>query len=165
MRLLSGHSVSESPPAGASNVKVRTPALFDLKEGKDSTIQIQEYLPGSIDLKHYMLKHCSASPTPVEREKAAQIGTGLANWLRSFHKWAASQEDEDYARLVSENTFGPYVKNLINFSWLSDRVETFPEVLRDCRDLLAEIQDGVAKEKDDEEARYQIIHGDFWTGK
>ncbi|KAH6663975.1 kinase-like domain-containing protein [Plectosphaerella plurivora] len=164
LRLLSGHSVSGSPPAGASNVNVRTPALFDLTEGDDSTIQVQEYLPGSIDLKQYMLKHCAASPTPVEREKSAQIGAALANWLRSFHKWAASQQDEDFARLVSKNTFGPYVKNLINFSWLSDRVDTFPDVLRDCKDLLVEIQDAVAKEKDNQKARYQIIHGDFWTG-
>lgn len=152
-------------PTAISKVTVRAPALLHLDENQDSTIQVHEYLPGSINLKQYLLDHCAESLTPAVREQISQVGIALAGWLRGFVEWSASQKNEDYERVVSQNGFAQDIKHMLNFAWLTDRVNEFPEILKEVEDVLVEVQNAATKERQDEEGRYQIIHGDFWTAK
>ncbi|KAL0933898.1 uncharacterized protein CTRU02_210697 [Colletotrichum truncatum] len=158
LRSLSGSSLFDKS-TDAHTFVVRTPNLFYFDD--KSTTQIQEYLPNGIDLKSYVLQHFSA-PTPQPLEpKCRQLGKALGTWLRAFVEWSAQQVK--HRELVALNGFGQEVKHMINFAWLNDRITGFPGILGDVKDILQEVEDMAATERK-EQSKYQIIHGDFWTG-
>lgn len=56
------------------------------------------------------------------------------------------------------------LKNSINYGSLVSRIETYPEIPGDARDIFEQVR----KMSEDEMAdgkNLQVIHGDFWTGK
>ncbi|KAM5354653.1 hypothetical protein ACJ41O_001300 [Fusarium nematophilum] len=160
LRCLSGWSSFGRPdPADAHSFIVRTPKLLHFDE--ENANQIQEYLPDGIDLKEYVLRYYS-SPTPESLQpQCRQLGEALGRWLKGFVEWSAQQVD--HRRLVAENTFAQDVKHMVNFSWLNDRIKDFPAVLDGVKDILEQVEQMAAAERQDD-GNYQIIHGDFWTG-
>lgn len=138
---------------------MRTPKLYHFNG--DTNSQIQECLPGAVNLKNYCLKHY-VSPTPVEqRPECRELGRAVGAWLRSFHDWArARPELRDEVR---ENRVMQNLKYLINYPTLVATVDRFPDVLGPYRAVFGEI-DAMAKAEMEAE-KLQVIHGDFWTGK
>lgn len=124
---------------------------------------MQEHLPGSLDLKSYALKHFSSSMPESEKPKILEVGRGLGTWLRSFHDWAASPEQEALRSRVKLNKQMQGIKYTYNYESLLWRLEKLP-FLRDSEGVF---QDVIAKAKAEleNEDQLQIIHGDFWTGK
>lgn len=155
-------SFAATPVCDAENNKfhVRTPKYLPFEEAE--TTQIQEYLPDSLNLKEYVLKHCS-SPTPDSLEpQFRQLGVALGRWLREFHNWATDQAP--LRQNVMANKEMQQMKHMINFQWLLDRVDQFPTVLGGAESIFSEVKDMALAELEGAEA-LQIVHGDFWTGK
>lgn len=139
---------------------VRTPKY--LAFDKAETTQIQEYLPESLSLKEYVLKHCCPL-TPASLEpQYRQLGVALGRWLRNFHDWSTGQAQLRHN--VMANKEMQQMKHMINFDWLLDRVSQFPTVLGGAESIFNKVKDMALAELEDEEA-LQVVHGDFWTGK
>lgn len=128
----------------------------------ESSTQVQEYLPKSLDLKTYALKHFSASTPVAAKPRVIELGRGLGTWLRRFHDWATTEQTlRDLART---NTEMQGIKLTCNYGLLLQRVDKFPSILRDAKPVFEEVF-AMAKAELEAEAKLQIIHGDFWTGK
>lgn len=147
-------------PSISDACSVRTPKVY-LYNSTSST-QVQEYLHKALDLKTYVLKHFSAS-TPIAAEpRIMEIGRGLGTWLRRFHDWAETEQPlRDLARANREMQS---IKLTYNYGLLLQRVDKFPSILMDAKPVFEEVF-AMAKAELDAEAKLQIIHGDFWTGK
>lgn len=144
---------------------VRTPKLLHLVQAEESVTQIHEYLPNGIDLKSYMLKNFGGQSAPAAHEHARRVGVALGHWFRGLVDWSAAQAGGSYHKAVAQNTFAQDIKHMVNYAWLSERVSEFPDILDDVKDVLAEVENMSIQERKDEKGLYQIIHGDFWTGK
>lgn len=128
----------------------------------ESSTQIQEYLAKSLDLKTYALEHFSASTPASAKPSTIEIGQGLGKWLRTFHDWAATQKRlRDLARA---NVGMQGIKLTYNYGLLLRRVERFPNILTEAKPVFEEVLAMATAELADE-AKLQVIHGDFWTGK
>jgi hypothetical protein len=62
------------------------------------------------------------------------------------------------------------LKNLkfyINYTWLLDTIGNFPAILEDSREIFEKARDFAAEElkRTELDDGYNVIHGDFWTGK
>lgn len=57
-----------------------------------------------------------------------------------------------------------YLKHMINYDWLIERIEQFPHILEDARDIFVQIK-AMAKNEMSCNSSLVPIHGDFWTGK
>lgn len=145
-------------------LSVCTPKLLHLHQTQESVIQIHEYLPRGIDLKSYMLKHCGGPSTPASHKHASQIGIALGQWLGGLANWSATQTGGSHHEVVAKNSFAQDIKHMVNYAWLSDRINDFPHILDDVKDVLTEVENMSIQERQDGKA-YQVIHGDFWTGK
>ncbi|KAF6829609.1 hypothetical protein CMUS01_08097 [Colletotrichum musicola] len=160
LRVLSGE-----PLGSASRILVRTPRLLGLHRHEDHTDEIQEFLPNGIDMKQYFLKHFFGDLTPVQHTQAGELGRAAGRWYAGFVAWSSARgRDDNHYVVVAQSAFGQEVKHMVNFVWLKDRVEEFPGVLGGVADVLAEVEQMHVRERRDEDRRYQIIHGDFWTG-
>lgn len=160
LKALGSFTATPVGDAGNNAFRVRTPKYLPFDQAE--TTQIQEYLPDSLSLKEYVLKHCS-SPTPASLEpRFRQLGTALGRWLREFHDWATDQTSLRHN--VAANKEMQQMKHMINFQWLLDRVGQFPTVLGGAESLFHEVKDAALAELGGAEA-LQVVHGDFWTGK
>lgn len=139
---------------------VRTPKFFHYDE--ENTNQIHECLPNGIDLKEYVLRHYGVPTSESLRPQCFLLGEALGRWLKGLSEWSAHQVDQ--RRVAAENTFAQDVKHMLNFSWLHDRIKDFPAILGDAKEILEQVEQMAAEERQDE-SKHQIIHGDFWTGK
>lgn len=163
LRVLSDKSIGTPD---ASKILVRTPKLLGLHHHQHHIDEIQEFLPNGIDMKQYFLKHFSGDPTPAQHTQARQLGRAVGRWYAGFIAWSSTQRTNDGHRaVVAQSAFGQEIKHMVNFAWLKDRVEEFPEVLGGVADVLAEVEQMHVRERMDEDGKYQVIHGDFWTGK
>jgi hypothetical protein len=145
---------------GEIDFLVRAPKFYHFDEQNNT--QVQEILPNGVDLKTYILGTYSANTPNAARPQCLQLGRALGRWLRNFHAWSKTQES--LRRIVAGNTDMRGLKLIINFSWLLDRIEKFPSILGESRDVFEKVKDMATKELEDE-SRVQVIHGDFWTGK
>lgn len=154
-------ALQKLPRATNQFCSVRTPRLFHFNP--DSSTQVQEYLPDSLDLKSYALKHFSPSTPESEKPNVLEVGRALGKWLRSFHDWAAAPEQEALRSRVRLNKEMQGIKLTYNYESLLRRLEQFP-FLKDSKSVFEEI---IAKAKAElaEESQLHFIHGDFWTGK
>lgn len=150
----------ETDPADTYTFTVRTPKLFHFDE--ENTNQIQEYLSNGIDLKEYALRHYSGPTAESFQPQCRQLGKALGRWLKGFVEWSA--QEVDLRELIAGNTFAQDVKHMLNFLWLQDRIKDFPAILDDVGEVLGEVEQMAAAERQDT-SRHMIIHGDFWTGK
>lgn len=143
---------------------MRVPRLLSFNPATNT--QILEYLPGSLNLKEYALKNFSPSAhTPAVKPCVVEIGRGLGKWLRGFHEWAASPEQQERLRtLALMNTGMQTIKLHYSYKLLLVRAEAHPEVLEEARPIFETVLADVEEECVDR-SRLQPIHGDFWTGK
>ncbi|KAI1828187.1 kinase-like domain-containing protein [Xylaria intraflava] len=153
------HIEGKAELPGGINFTIRTPKFHYFDE--QNNIQVQEILLRGKDLKAYALDTYPANTPEAMRPQCLQLGRALGKWLRNFHDSAATQAGLRGA--VAKNAEMQQLKHLINFSWLLDRIERFPSILREAKDILEKVKDMAAQELKDE-SRLQVIHGDLWTG-
>lgn len=161
LRALSNFAVEgKAALPGEINFLVRTPKFYHFDEQNNT--QVQEILPNGKDLKTYILGTYSANTPDAVRPQCLQLGRALGRWLHNFHAWSKTQEG--LRRIVAGNTDMRGLKLTINFSWLLDRIEKYPSILGESRDVFEKVRDMATRELEDE-SRLQVVHGDFWTGK
>ncbi|EXM16552.1 hypothetical protein FoTM2_004553 [Fusarium oxysporum f. sp. vasinfectum] len=90
-----------------------------------------------------------------------ELGKALGSWLRNFVAWSAQQVK--HRDLVAQNEFGQAVRHMLNYAWLHERTKEYPGILNDVEDILTQVEQLAASEKENTD-ELQIIHGDFWTG-
>jgi hypothetical protein len=147
-------------PSDPKHFSIRTPQLLYFDE--PTTTQVHEYIPSSTPLKAYALDRL-ASPTDPARETQCRLfGKAVGKWMNEFARWAA---EHPQAREVARgNVTAQPIKQMVSYGWLGERVEQFPEVLREAKETLESVERMAAEELRDED-RLQVVHGDFSTGK
>lgn len=160
LKILSGISSSDNVPKETNNFVVRTPELYHFDQA--SSTQVLEFMSDSIHLKDYAIRNYG-SPTPVSyKPQCQELGKAIGRWLRDFVKWSVQQVK--HRDLVAQNEFGQAVRHMVNYAWLHERIKEYPNILNDVKEILVQVEQMAAAEKDDTD-KLQIIHGDFWTGK
>lgn len=154
-------AVYELAPITSQLYSVRTPRLLYFHP--DSSTQIQEYLPDSLNLKHYALKRLLPSTPEHQRPRILELGRGLGGWLRSFHEWSSHPEQKALHSKVKLNEEMQGIKLTYNYDRLLWQIQRFP-FLKDSEHVFKEVVANAKLELEDE-SRLNIIHGDFWTGK
>lgn len=120
-------------------------------------------MPFAIDLKNYA-RQTFASPTPATfKPQCQELGRALGTWLRGFHDWAAEQKE---LQLITATRDAPsrVVLRMVHFDWIPDRIEQYPNELKDLSEELLEVKAMADREWEAEEG-FQIVHGDFSPGK
>lgn len=140
---------------------VRTPRLIYFNP--ETSTQVQEYFPNSVDLKTYALSHFTSNDESL-KSHCLGIGKGLGLWLRSFHAWASDPAQSKLQDQIKLNGSMQALKNSINYATLLSRIDKFPTILEDARETFEAVKTASEVELTDE-SQLQIIHGDFWTGK
>ncbi|KAI0127474.1 kinase-like domain-containing protein [Xylariales sp. AK1849] len=158
LKALASFRITAKPdPISPYNYVVRTPKCFLFDE--KSNTQVQEYLPNGVDLKTYALKNFP-SPTPEsQRPQCLQLGKSLGKWLRAFHDWTA--EHPKLGAELAKNQEMQAMKHMINYQWLIRRIEQFPDILGEAKEVFEEVEMMAAEEL---KGDIQPIHGDFWSG-
>jgi hypothetical protein len=158
-------SKTADPADSSPSIMVRTPKFYH--SDVDNANQIIEYMPQGVTLLNYVLKHHDATKTDSsapEAEAAARgIGKTIGAWLRGFTQWSADHDAELHAQ-AAKNEQGQFFRQFITFAWLKDRVEQYPDILKDAKEILAQVEQKAADELKNPD-QLQMIHGDFWTGK
>ncbi|KAF4454910.1 hypothetical protein F53441_2649 [Fusarium austroafricanum] len=150
-----GNSSSKDP----HNFVARTPKFYHFDE--EGLNQVVELLPNGIHLKNYAIQNFGA-PTPESlKPQCHALGKDLGRWLKDFTEWSSQQIK--HRDLVAQNDFAQTVRHMINYQWLHERIESFPTVLGDVKDILEQVEKMVATELKEPD-KLQVIHGDFWTG-
>lgn len=158
--------MSDSPFAGKpdptepQDVVVRTPKFYHYDE--QGTNQFLEYLPKGISLKDYILKYYDGPGSESLEPEARRIGESLGSWLKSFTQWSSSHPELRVT--AAENGEAQGFRHMLEFGWLAERVEQYPAILSDAKDIFVEVEKAAAAEIQDG-SRLQVVHGDFWTGK
>jgi hypothetical protein len=147
-------------------VSVKTPHLCH--SNRETNTNIIEDYPGAVDLKSVFTSPVANST--ISKSVAISIGRALGSWVGSFYTWASApaqaglrteiEKNEPMRKLKYVVTYDSYIKVLENFL---DILEGNRKTLEDVREMaLKEVE----KTMDDQEGeKWEIIHGDFWTGK
>ncbi|KAF5524855.1 hypothetical protein CGCA056_v002656 [Colletotrichum aenigma] len=149
---------------------VRTPKFY-LYDDKTKT-QIQEYLPGSLDLKSIVLKSCEEPLAVLLKQHYLHIGRALAEYISQFH-----QNTSPVARVHADEGTSPHLSTLheaisrsnemqdlklmVNYDWLLDRVEQFPDILKGAKGVFVRLREQGIDELKNRSAASTVIHGDF----
>ncbi|KAL6231059.1 hypothetical protein BDW75DRAFT_221206 [Aspergillus navahoensis] len=146
-------------------ITVKCPKLLHFSPS--TYTQVMEDLPGSVDLKTFLLS--PDVPERVPKEWARSIGHSLGAWLRSFHDWSTQPAQADLAKQLTENTVMRDLKFSINYDGLVSMIDTYPGILGDShtRSVFQNVRNAAAaelKDTDPENAIIGPIHGDFWSG-
>ncbi|KAL6856818.1 kinase-like domain-containing protein [Trichoderma novae-zelandiae] len=129
--------LSHLPPVVSSRFEIRTPKLHHFSP--ESSTQIQEYLHNAVNLKDYALRHFQAPTLNDQPER------------QNLHE------------LFAKNTEMRNIKKYINYDQLLARVNMFPSLLEECKDVLQQIVSMATAELADK-GKLAAVHGDFWTG-
>lgn len=119
-------------------------------------------MPRGITLKDYVLKYYALPVSESLEPEAREIGKSLGSWLKGFTQW--SNSNAELRAIAENNNEGQFWRHLVTFGWLKDRVDQYPAVLGDAREVFAEVEQAVTADLKDP-SKLQVIHGDFWTGK
>jgi hypothetical protein len=103
----------------------------------------------------------------MSKASARALGHSLGSWLRAFHGWASKAEQAETKEILSKNQALKDLKFYINYTWLLDTIGNYPAILEDSREIFEKVRDFAAEElkKTEYDDEYNVIHGDFWTGK
>ncbi|EHK20791.1 uncharacterized protein TRIVIDRAFT_83490 [Trichoderma virens Gv29-8] len=153
--------LSQFPHVISSTYEIGTPKLYHFNP--ESSTQIQEYVSNAVNLKDYALSHYQPPTSEAVKPQCLKLGQGLGQWLRGFHNWSDEPERHNMRDLFAKNTDMRDIKKLINYDQLLGRVNMFPNLLQECKDVLQEIVKMATAELADE-SKLRVIHGDFWTG-
>lgn len=146
----------------SEKIIVKTPRLFHFD--KETNTQILEDLPDSVDLKHYLIACVSRD---MSKSSSHALGHSLGAWLRAFHHWGSKPGQAETREILSKNQTLKDLKFYINYTWLLDTIENFPAILEGSREVFEKVRDFAAGElkRTELDNEYNVIHGDFWTGK
>lgn len=105
--------------------------------------QVQEYLADSVDLKTYMLDTLAA-PTPKDLKPLChQLGKALALHVNHFHRTAT--KDSEVMDKLKSNAEMLALKSMINYHWMIDRVDMFPEILAEAKEVFVKVKEEAAQ--------------------
>lgn len=122
--------------------------------------QIIQDFPSSVELKSYMQAHT------LSESESRRLGIALGSWTKRFHVWGDKSEQEQLKRDIQQSKMNSELKFFVNYRWLEDTVDLFPDVLGRCRDMFKEVAKRMNKELEDtDNLDLKLIHGDFWSGK
>ncbi|KAF5974921.1 phosphotransferase enzyme family [Fusarium coicis] len=159
LKTLSSLSSFDNLPKETYSFVVRTPGLYHFDP--TGSTQILEFMPDGIHLKDYAIQNYG-SPTPdAFKYQCQEIGKAIGKWLQEFGTWSGQQVR--HRDLVAQNKFGQHVRRMVNYAWLHDRINEHPSILKEVKDILAQVEQMAEAEKGDTD-KLQIIHGDFCTG-
>ncbi|KAM0263209.1 hypothetical protein ACHAQJ_001364 [Trichoderma viride] len=153
--------LSNFPPVISPPYEIRTPKLYHFNP--QTSTQIQEYLPNAINLKAYALKHFQGPASATAKPHCLHLGQSLGRWLREFHSWSDQPDRQSLRELFAKNIDMRNIKKAINYDQLLGRLNVFPTVLQEHKDVLQQIVAMATAELGDE-SQLSVIHGDFWTG-
>lgn len=160
--------------SGNTAYAVRTATAYAY-EPETKTL-VLEYLPNVVDLKTYSLIHFQ-SPTPEYlRKPTRELGKVLAIYMVKFHDMTReivrksfeqkhTQQLSGFNRVIDSSNDMQSLKHLINFDWMIDRVEQFPGILSDAKDILRLVKNMALKELSDPSVDLTLIHGDYYPQK
>jgi thiamine kinase-like enzyme len=57
------------------------------------------------------------------------------------------------------------LKHMINYDWLLERIDQFPKVLGEARDVFVKVKEQAMEELKANPKALVPIHGDLWPGK
>ncbi|TDZ74758.1 4-hydroxytryptamine kinase [Colletotrichum trifolii] len=154
--------------SNATGFIIRTPkCLFYEAETKT---QVHEYIPRVLDLRTYSLKLFRLQTTASLRPQCRELGKALAGYIARFHslgvippeKGAESMGRSDIWSAVTRSDDMQKLKHMINYEWLLDRVDQFPEVLQDAREVFVQVKQRALDELERGSKNLTVIHGDFY---
>ncbi|KAM7199053.1 Protein kinase-like domain containing protein [Naviculisporaceae sp. PSN 640] len=140
---------------------VRTPKLLHFNP--EGHTQVLEYLPASVDLKNYVLKHFSATRDAARRTPCRELGSSIGTWLRSFHEWVTLREQHVIRDIAVNNKAMQKQMYELYFERLVDTIINYPTILEKARHIFEDVRDDEAQRLRDPD-HLQVIHGDLWTG-
>ncbi|OKL62910.1 hypothetical protein UA08_01198 [Talaromyces atroroseus] len=143
---------------------VKTPSLYQSLSAGHT--QIMEDLPGSADLKSWLL---SPAGMCIEKSVAKAIGHALGSWIGSFHAWGSQDRQAGLRKKLAGNKSMQKLKYAINYETLVSMVDKYPQILDGTRAVFEQVRSHAAEEISDSDQRnnngsWGLIHGDFWTG-
>lgn len=138
---------------------VRAPKCYLYDDATNT--QIQEYLPNGINFKTYALQNFP-SPTPKSlRPQCHQLGKALAQYIMGFNRKTDAKLHEELER----NKAMQALKHMINYDWLLQRVDQFPSILEEAREVFVKVKEQALDELNAVPEDLKPIHGDLWPGK
>ncbi|KAF5552242.1 phosphotransferase enzyme family [Fusarium napiforme] len=160
LKILSRVSSFDNLPKGTYSFVVRTPELHHFDQA--SSTQILEFMPDGIHLKDYAIQNCGSSTPDAFKPQCLELGKAIGKWLQEFGTWSGQQVR--HRDLAAQNEFGQHVRHMVNYAWLHERINEYPRILKEAKDILAQVEQIAAAEIEDTD-KLQIIYADFWTGK
>ncbi|KAL4955564.1 kinase-like domain-containing protein [Aspergillus filifer] len=163
-------SIPTESGRGKYQITAKTPKIYHFNRA--TYTQIMEDLPDSLDLKSFILSPGVAEL--ISQGWATSLGETLGTWLRSFHVWINHPHQG-----LTRGEFGEWrvmrdLKFSVNYDGLLGKIEVFPEILEESREILQQVRDFAKSEtqegpdSDVEGVKIGIgigaIHGDFWSG-
>lgn len=146
--------------------QTKTPRLYHF-DGQTKTQILQDF-SGSIDLESAIVSSVSDPyyGGRLARASAEAIGHDLGVWLSSFHNSPAgaeilSSEGDNVAmrQFKVDVTHGKFIQVL----------ENFPDILKDQLEVLESVKTAAFEDANRptsvQEQGWDLIHGDFWSGK
>jgi hypothetical protein len=143
------------PSTSKPSISVETPKALNFFESTKTQIHCD--FTSSIDLKAYLLTQ------KVTQSQASDLGFALGSWTRTFHHSGMAPEQIQLRFDITRNQKMKDVKYYLNYERLRGKANQYPEILRECEDILEDIiRDTRTIFNEDDGC---IIHGDFWTGE
>lgn len=152
---------------------VRAPKCYLSDEVANT--QIHEYCPQGLNLKAYALKHLASPATASLRQQFHQLGKVLAQYIVGFHSkfenevqnWLLDGKEKPEPKLyaaLKANEEMQKIRRMTYYDWLVQRIDAFPTILEQARDVFVKIQEKAAEELKGAPEELLPIHGDFWPG-
>ncbi|CRG83512.1 Pentafunctional AROM polypeptide [Talaromyces islandicus] len=149
------------------SITVRTPRLYHYDS--ETHTQVMEHLPGSKDLKSWLLSENGGKS--ISQGSARAIGHALGAWIGAFHAWASQELQTVLRKTMAKNREMQKLKYMVNYEKLATMVDTYPHILESSRAIFEQARDCAAAEissgsslASTQNGDYGLIHGDFWTG-
>ncbi|KAF4333359.1 isoamyl alcohol [Fusarium beomiforme] len=156
--------------SGNASFTVKATKLY-LYDAQTKTL-ILEYLPNVADLKACSLNHFS-SPSPGSlREPTKDLGRTLAKYITKFHNATRKAVQDSLNTKQAQRSLGSNtvmhgsdemqkLKHYINFDWMIERVDQFPDILVEAKETLHLVKNMALVELSGPSADLTLIHGDY----
>ncbi|ODM18841.1 hypothetical protein SI65_05458 [Aspergillus cristatus] len=104
-------------------------------------------LPDAINLKKYALKNVMSPTAETMRPTFHRLGKALAQYITAFHRSDPPKMKESKFHAALNDTQNMQdLKHMINYDWFIKRVEQFPHILEDARDIFVQVKAMADKE-------------------
>ncbi|KAK5990622.1 4-hydroxytryptamine kinase-like protein [Cladobotryum mycophilum] len=137
-------------------VEVAVPHVY--KFDAESDTQILEDVTGYITVWEFLASRCTQSTSSAF---TTRLGFRLGSWVGDLHAWGEGRSPAEIVGGIRENqeaqdgSFDFYYGNPIR------RVELFPHLLGDCKEVLEQIRDRAAREQKSRTGKnFGFVHGD-----